>query len=459
MQHLKRKKIKVISTVFSLLLGKNLYAGGFSLYTESTGYTIGNFAAGVAAEAFDASTAWYNPAGLALIHEQQAIVSGVGVLPTTILSGYSQYNYTESPPYLEQFANIQGTENALVPSVYYAKPLLPNLTVAASLTAPFGLASNWSPTSAVRYAGTYSKLLTIDASPEFGLRINDHLSLGAGLDLEYAEVTFNSILGLPNLGQPANLYDSKSDNHGDSFGVGFHTGLLFMLQENHTRFGLNYQSRIAHHFIGKSELKGRLADSPMFDNSDAIFSSNDLNSNDIQLPDIITFSGYHDLNDRWAMLGSVVYTGWSVFKNIELHNIAGATITDGLTEVDFISHEDYRNTWRAALGFNYKWNDKWMLRMGGGFDQTPTIDTQRTIRLPDGNRWALSAGAHFQPFAQWTMDVGYTYLQALKHITINKLAVLDENNSVYVNATGQAYASLVGVQINWLIDKPVVKNS
>ena len=63
-------------------------AGSFSLYTESNGYAVGNFAAGIAAEAFDASTAWYNPAGLALIHEQQMIVGGVGVLPSTTLSGY-----------------------------------------------------------------------------------------------------------------------------------------------------------------------------------------------------------------------------------------------------------------------------------------------------------------------------------------------------------------------------------
>lgn len=459
----KRTTITVMRAVFGLMLSNELHAGGFSLYTESNGYAVGNFAAGIAAEAFDASTAWYNPAGLALIHEQQMIIGGVGVLPSTTLSGYSQYNYTDVTPYVEQFANLQGAEKAVVPSLYYAKPISPNLTLAASVTTPFGLSTNWGPGSALRYAGTYSKLITIDTSPEIGFRINDHLALGAGLDLEYAQVTFNSVLGEPNLaqvlGELPNTYDSTSENHGDSFGVGFHAGALFMFQQNHTRFGLNYQSRIAQHFIGTSTLTGFLADAQNLDNPNAVFTSHDLNSNDIQLPDIITFSGYRDLNNRWALLGSVVYTGWSVFKNIELHNVAGGTITDGNTGVDFVSHEDYRNAWRAALGFNFKWNEKWMLRMGGGFDQTPTIDAQRTIRLPDGNRWALSAGAHFQPFAQWTFDVGYTYLQAFTKATINKLVDLDANNSVYVNASGKGFANLVGAQVTWLIDKPVIKNS
>ncbi|HAT8971145.1 TPA: transporter, partial [Legionella pneumophila subsp. pneumophila] len=63
----------VSTAVLGVLATGTLNAGGFSLYTEGAGYTIGNFAAGVAAEAADASTGWYNPAGLVLIRDQQAV--------------------------------------------------------------------------------------------------------------------------------------------------------------------------------------------------------------------------------------------------------------------------------------------------------------------------------------------------------------------------------------------------
>ena len=436
-------------------------AGSFSLYTESNGYAVGNFAAGIAAEAFDASTAWYNPAGLALIHEQQMIVGGVGVLPSTTLSGYSQFNTIQAPLYVQSFNHIQGAENGGVPSFYYVRPFNQNITYGVSVTAPFGLSTNWSEEGPLRYAATYSQLITVDASPEIGARINDHLALGAGLDLEYAQVTFNSILGVPGiadqiLGQAAAL-DSTSDNSGDSFGVGFHVGAMMMFQQNHTRFGLNYQSRVAQQFKGTSTLTGPLAN-PQTLEINSVFTTDNLVSNDIQFPEIITFYGYHDLNDKVAVLGSVVYTGWSVFKSIQLNNIAGGTFDDGAVPIDFTSTEDYRNAWRAALGLNYKINNRFMLRTGGGFDETPTINAQRTVRMPDANRWAISAGAHYQVLSRWSLDVGYSYLQSIGSVVVNKNVPLDFNNSVYVNATGKAYANLVGAQVTWEIDKPIVKS-
>ena len=55
------------------------YSGAFSLYTEGSASAVGNFAAGVAAEARDASIGWYNPAGLALIRNQQVVLGATGV--------------------------------------------------------------------------------------------------------------------------------------------------------------------------------------------------------------------------------------------------------------------------------------------------------------------------------------------------------------------------------------------
>ncbi len=45
---------------------------------------------------------------------------------------------------------------------------------------------------------------------------------------------------------------------------------------------------------------------------------------------------------------------------------------------------------------NYRVNELWMLRVGGGYDATPTNDAYRDVRLPDVDRWALSVGAHYQ---------------------------------------------------------------
>ncbi|WP_457589498.1 outer membrane protein transport protein, partial [Legionella pneumophila] len=52
------------------------------------------------------------------------------------------------------------------------------------------------------------------------------------------------------------------------------------------------------------------------------FQSDDLFSNAIDLPDVVTISAYHDVNDKFALLGSLVYTAWSSFKTVQLTNVA-----------------------------------------------------------------------------------------------------------------------------------------
>ncbi|OGV40043.1 MAG: long-chain fatty acid transporter [Legionellales bacterium RIFCSPHIGHO2_12_FULL_42_9] len=465
----KPKLTRVSLAVMGVLVSGGAGAGSFSLYTESNGYSIGNFAAGVAAEAYDASTAWYNPAGLSLIHKQQAILGGVGVLPSSTLSGTTAFNTVEPsvPPYQQSFQNLNGAEDGFVPSFYYAKPLSSNAAFGLSVTVPFGLSTNWDAASPLRYAATLSSLQSVDISPEVGWKLNDHVSVGVGPDFQYAKVRFNSVLGAPALlasidEEPTN-WDGASDNEGDSWGFGFHAGIMMMFNENHTRIGLNYQSQVSHTFRGRSELTGPLADPSGAFAPDSIFTSDNLVSNNIQFPDIVTLSGYQDVNDKLAILSSVVFSGWSHFKTIELDNVAGFdAVTNQPELIDFVSTENYRNAWRFALGANYRINDQWMLRVGGGYDQTPTVSSERTVRMPDADRWAISVGGHYQPFSRFMIDAGYTYLQSIDGSSIDntinpaieKTIPLGDLNSFSVKASGHAYAHVVGAQVTWLIDKP-----
>ena len=468
-------KTKGSAAVIAMIVGHVGYAGGFSLYTEGSPAAIGNFAAGIAAEGADASIGWYNPAGLVLIKKQQAVVGGVGVLPSVKLTGSSTYTTTGASPYSQQFNGLQGAENAGVPSFHYARPFGDQVVFGLSVIAPFGLSTNYGLTSPVRYAATLSQLETINVSPAFGLKMNDYLSFGAGLDLQYARVKFNRIIGSPAVMQledlPATILDSESYNAGDSFGVGFHTGLMLRLDEDHTRFGLNYQSQMGHQFNGYSQLTGPLADPALTNildpeevlaaNPKAQLRGNHLSSNNIQLPSIVTLSGYQDINKNWALLGSIVYSGWHSFKTIKLNNVAAiAANPDGedgsiiqTTSASATTPEDYRDTWRFAAGANYHINDRWMVRVGGGYDQTPTVGAHRDARLPDADRWALAIGAHYQIRANLGIDMGYTYLFANPDAIINNTTQISSISSYNVNASANNYAQLLGLQVVWKIDQ------
>lgn len=216
---------------------------------------------------------------------------------------------------------------------------------------------------------------------------------------------------------------------------------------------MNYQSEMGHRFNGDSQLKGRLAQAATpLANPNATFWSDHLSSNNINLPEVVTLSGYHDVNEQLALLGSVVYTGWSSLSNIQLNNVAAFNSTlNRQVLANSSSVLDYRNTWRAAVGANYKINPAWMLRVGGGYDQTPTNDEHRDVRIPDVDKWALSAGAHYQARPNMGFDLGYTHLFSVRDPIINNTQTF--GTSTYnVNATANASVDLVGLQMTWVMD-------
>ena len=454
--HLTMRRLSLV--VLTMMSGHVAYSGGFSLYTESSAAAVGNFAAGIAAEGGDASIGWFNPAGLVLLKKQEALISGVGVLPSSIASGTSTFNTETFDPYIQSFHSLQGAENAVVPAVHYAQPLGERAAWGVSIISPFGLSTDWGKTSAVRYSATRTQLTVINLSPDIGGMITDHESVGLGLDLQWARVTFNSVLGSPAELQylestgvtitPTTL-DSTSNNKGNSFGVGFHAGILGAYNDNHTRVGVNYQSGIGHTFQGNSILTGPLADDPELQNPSSIYTSNSLTSNYITLPDLVTLSAYQDVTNKLALLGSVVYTGWSVFKDVELKNIAAFSKEEGRIFVNATSTENYRNTWRAALGANYHVTEQWMMRVGGGYDQTPTVLSARDIRLPDTDRWALSVGAHYQFRPNLALDAGYSYLFASGRSHVYKNQILGETSANLIDAVANDKVQLIGLQVVW----------
>lgn len=444
----------------ALIISNTLHAGSFSLYTEGSTVAVGNYAAGIAAEAADASIGWYNPAGLVLMKKQQLILGGVGVFPSTQLSGNSTFSTENVPAYEQSFSKLQAGKKALVPALHYARPLNDRLTLGLSIVSPFGLSTEYADSSPVRYAATFTQLLTANVAPALGVRLTDNFSLGAGLDLQWARVKFNRVLGSPaqlqalqqgGLAVTPTSFDSTSNNEGHSFGVGFHVGALTMFNDNHTRVGLNYQSKMNHTFHGSSELTGPLAD-PDLENPQATYRTNNLSSNNMQLPNVITLSAYQDVTQKVALLGSIVYTGWDVFKVIQLNNVAAYSAESAQTiPLNVSTNQDYRNVWRFALGANYQVNEQWMMRAGGGYDQTPTINAYRDVRLPDSDRWALSIGTHYQMSPALGFDVGYSYLFASHAAKIHTDETLNTESSYAINASSKAHAQLLGVQAVWTI--------
>ena len=446
-----KRILLLMSVAGTLSLTNQAMAAAFQLW-EQDGATVGNYHAGRAASAEDASTAFYNPAGLVRIKNQELVVGAVpimtdfkfrGTVRTT--TGSSGFFTTGDVP-----TTAQGGTFNIAPNFHYAAPLSDWAVFGLSLAAPFGLDIDYGYGTNMRYALAMASLRVYDLSPSLGVSITDKFSVGAGIDFEHAKAEFDSVATIPLFSVPPP--DTIGRNIGSGNATGFHLGALYQYSDK-TRYGLSYQSQIVHHLRGNSTFVGPLANST---GSGAIIGGVQGNSSlraNVTLPPTTAFSAFHTVNPTWDVMGTVQYTQWSVLQYLVLQNVSGAVSTVFGTPIASNSiaitvPEHYRNTWNFSAGANYHVNEKVMLRGGFGFDQTPSNDTDRNVILPDSNRIAIALGAHFQPTKAIGLDAGWTHLFTMRTRVNNPSNIVGPQ----VNLTGGTVtgsADVFGFQAKW----------
>jgi len=412
----------------------NTLASGFQLW-EQDGASIGDYHAGRAAEASDASIAYYNPSGLILIPNQQVVIGLDPILTSFKYDGTIQVNTLG--PFDFPVNNAQGGTFNAVPDLHYAAPIASNLVFGFSVVAPFGLKTDYDHDTPLQYAATLTSLRVTDVTPSVGFALNDKISAGFGLDFEHAKAELDLV---GTAFTPLN--DTNSTNTGSSNKTGFHAGLMFQYSEQ-TRFGLSYHSRVTHHLDGDSHFDGPLANNAM----GGVQSSDNLKAR-IVLPATTTLSGFHTINPKWDVMGTVIFTQWDAFENLTLHNVAGIQNGMSSNDITVVIPEQYSNTWNYSIGANYHINECWLLRGGIGYDQTPAQDDYRNAQLPDQSRYVLAMGGHYQATKTLGFDLGWSHY-FVKQASINNVTQPVGDQVTVSNANVKAAADIYGLQMRW----------
>jgi long-chain fatty acid transport protein len=427
-----RRQIISILTITTAGLASHAFASGFQLW-EQDGASVGNYHAGRAAIAEDASTNFYNPAGLVRIHNQQLIVGGVPILTNFIYKGTVAVNNLGDTPVT---VTDQGGGFNFAPDLHYAAPITDKLVFGFSVVSPFGLKTDYGNNTNLRYAATLSSLQVIDAAPSLGYAINDHISLGAGLDIERARSEFDLV---------ATAFDSSNDTDGGGEGwstaLGFHAGVLFQFSEQ-TRLGMSYQSKVKHRLRGHSTFVGPLAND--VDGGEQ-YSGNYFTA--VTLPATSSLSIFHVLNPRVDLMGTITYTQWDVFKDVVMDNVAAIEDGESSNTVTVIIPENYKNTWNYSIGGNIHVNERFFIRTGLGYDQSPSNDQDRDVQLPDGDRVAVALGGHFQATKTLALDLSWTHFFEMNPPIDVSQTIGDQTTTTVgsVNANADVY----GLQIKW----------
>jgi long-chain fatty acid transport protein len=323
-----------------------------------------------------------------------------------------------------------------------------------SIVAPFGLKTSYGKSSPLRYAATLTSITVIDISPSIGFKISDKASLGVGLDIQRAYADFNSVAGLINpdaFEVPKTVltsFDTDSLNNANDTGYGFHAGWLYEFTPC-TRLGISYHSQVVHHFSGKSKFVGPIANT--FNNDEPIISRRA--TTNVKLPPYTAVSFFNKPSPQWALMGTVTYTQWNTFKTLALKGAAGLendplTLVAPSTTIEIDIPENYQNSWNVSLGANYYPTDTIIIRTGIGYDKTPVRNAYRNVQLPDGDRYAISLGAHFQATKTIGLDAGWAHI-FFGGVRVNPPPQVFGAETISTNGRVSGGADVLSGQVTW----------
>src|SRR5260221_4711621 len=242
-------------------------------------------------------------------------------------------------------------------SLYYVHPLSQTLWAGIAFNSPFGVGISYQPNWAGRYFNTKDHLTTYNLNPSLAYKLGNGLSVGGGIDFQYATLGYNTALNNVLDGMP----DGSSRLDLNDFAVGFNLGALLEPRPG-TRIGLTYRSRIQYDFTGSATL------SNVGPTLHALGFAGDRAALKQTLPDSASLSLYQQLTARAALLGDVGWEQWSPRKNSPLSFTGG--------RVDAIARDSH-DTFPAALGLQHSVADNLPVQVGSSYDSSPTIAKKR----------------------------------------------------------------------------------
>ena len=455
--------LSTFSTVSLLFFTTSAHSAGFALI-ENSASGMGKAFAGAAAVAEDASTVWFNPAGMSYLGKS---LEGKSQLTNSahIVSAKTEFaDRGSATPASLGAATIGGEGDmsnrvtSLIPNLYYVRPINEKLHFGLSINGPFGSKTEYEENWVGRYHGTLTDMKTVNINPSLSWKANDKLSLGAGVSAQYINVKLGSSFdsagvcrqiafgsgsqelinycnsNYPNAAQTNK--DSQALVKGDDVSFGFNLGLLYEPSEK-TRIGASYRSKIKHDLKGKAlyDLDTGL---PFILGATGVtrFENRDVKAS-VELPDSLSLSLAHKVNNRLEVLADITHTQWSTFQELLVEDLAG----DEVSRVP----EEWKDVTRVSLGANYKYNDKLTLRTGIAFDEEPIPSAKlRTPRIPGNDRKWLSVGAGYKVNKKLKLDVGYS------HLFIDETPIDNTDDNGYsVKGLYNSHVDILSAQVNY----------
>ncbi len=421
-------------------IGKTADASGFAVLEQSAS-RLGSAFAGTAAIADDATTVFFNPAGMARLDRLEAagVWSNLDVSSEYIDQGSIAASNPANPRPWFVFTNADSSKKSDIPAAYVVWPINGSLALGFGFDSPFQLDVMYDDSS---WAGSYLAVKTTveteNFNPSISWRLNDRLTLGLGVNYQRIDTELINRVNLTPIVTVAaeNLFargqisqfqvedlrtgfwDEFLQFEGRDSAWALNAGVLIEASES-TRLGLAY--RMGHEFTLGGNVRffddtflftGFFFPSPGYSAARNILNAAAAPGGPIatgpaslhlEMPDIATVSAHHQFTKRFVLLADIAWTGWSSVDTFRIvRSDTGAVVSD--------TPQQWDDVLRYALGAEFAWSDTLTFRLGAAFEESPVGDRVRTPRVPDADRTSAAVGVSWKLTRSIQLDAGYAHV-------------------------------------------------
>ena len=382
---------------------------------EQSALRLGDAFSGGAAQADDASTAFYNPAGLTRLQQKQFTLNLSAISVSSEFDGDS--TTLGGAPVTGEKASANAFD--VLPSLYYSAPMSEKMVFGAYINAPYATGADFGDDSVARYFATESKITGIDLGTAFGFKATDKLSFGISMVMQYLSASVAQAVNTSALCKASEpqlapstcndfgindsefgkaTYDSQFEMEGDDLNIGFTAGLLYEFTPE-SRLGFHYKNRISHELQGKATVDVP-EEAEAFSGLAGITSTEADGTAKLETPSQANLSFYQGLG-KFSVQTDIQWTDWSSFDQLVVKSDDPVVQAIATPQV-----YDWVESYRFSVGGSYQVNPSLTLRTGFALDQSPIKDENTKIDFAFDDYKAISFGLTYDMNKDMAFDFG-----------------------------------------------------
>lgn len=407
---------KLLSTTLTaLVLSANIFGSGFQI--NEHGAKAMAMAGAFTAIANDASAVYFNPAGMTQLNGTHLMAGVTLISPSAGFRGVA--------PAVDEYKIDSKIFTPI--NLHFSQQLSDDWFVGISITNPYGLGTKWPKDWVGRFIAYDTELVTFFINPVVAYKVNDQLSVSAGVQFAYGTVKIDRFANLAPFNSEALV---QLEGNGTAWG--FNAAILYKATKD-LSFGVSFRSEAKFNFEGDatSEVDKQLA---------SLIPSGKIKS-ELSTPMNLQAGVAYNFSKALTVSVDFQYIGWSSYKELAVDFV------DPKYD-DLSSIRDYKNSFIIRGGAEYKLSDQFALRGGLLYDKNPVKDELVEPTLPDADRLGFNIGFGYALTENLNFDVAYMFLRFAERAITDSQVEYTNGNSTF-NGVYNSSAHLFGVNFSY----------